>query len=257
MAIKEIFLNPTVKSVIFQIRFPNLFYIESKIGDFQLKIMEMFPSSSLLFRKQILFADLGPNFKPADILNKDDLQTSKKIWQFNSEKNYKLNVLMDSLDIASEHHKTYNNEGGDKFREVIVFVLKHFFETTNIPIINRIGLRYIDECPIFKKDNDTLFNYYNSIFPNKRFSLDDTEEMEFRIVTKRRDYNLRYCESIKKVGNEYKLILDFDGFAENIKSLDCITVTDKLHDIIIEEFENSIKEPLIKFMQIKKEQNNG
>ncbi|MCK7523160.1 MAG: hypothetical protein MZV64_38560 [Ignavibacteriales bacterium] len=83
MAIKDIFPNQSVKKVIFQIRFPNLFYIESKIGDFQLRIMEMFPSSSLLFRKQLLFADLGPDVKPADIFNKDDSQSGKKIWQFN------------------------------------------------------------------------------------------------------------------------------------------------------------------------------
>ena len=31
MAINEVFPNPTVKKVIFQIRFPNLFFIESKI----------------------------------------------------------------------------------------------------------------------------------------------------------------------------------------------------------------------------------
>ena len=47
----EIFSNPTVKKVIFQIRFPNLFFIENKIGDFQLKIMGMFPESKLIFRR--------------------------------------------------------------------------------------------------------------------------------------------------------------------------------------------------------------
>ena len=32
MGIKEIFSFPTVKQVIFQIRYPNLFIIENKIG---------------------------------------------------------------------------------------------------------------------------------------------------------------------------------------------------------------------------------
>jgi hypothetical protein len=45
----EVFPNPTVKTVIFQIRYPNLFYIESRIGDIQVKIMDDFPESSLLF----------------------------------------------------------------------------------------------------------------------------------------------------------------------------------------------------------------
>lgn len=38
MPINEVFVNPTVKQVIFQVKFPNLFFIESKIGDIQLKI---------------------------------------------------------------------------------------------------------------------------------------------------------------------------------------------------------------------------
>jgi uncharacterized protein (TIGR04255 family) len=253
MAINEVFPNPTVKQVIFQIRFPNLFYIENNIGELQLKIMEMFPESSLLIRKQIVFADLGPDVKPADLFGKDDSQTGKKIWQFNSEKNCKLNVLTDSLDITSEHHKTYNNNGADKFRDVIEFVLKNFFETTKIPIINRIGLRYIDMCPIVKKDNETVSAFYNSIFPFDRFNVSEADAMDFIIVSKRKDYKLRYSESLKKIGEEYKLLLDYDGFAENIKSEDALNVTDKLHEIVIEEFEKSIKEPLIKFMKTKEE----
>jgi hypothetical protein len=41
MAIEEVFPNPTVKQVAFEIRFPNLFYLESKIGELQVKIMEL------------------------------------------------------------------------------------------------------------------------------------------------------------------------------------------------------------------------
>ena len=253
MAIKEVFKNPTVKQVIFQIRFPNLFYMESKIGDLQLKIMEMFPKSSLLYRRKLLFADMGPDAKPMDFLDKDDSATGKKIWQFNSDNDYKLNVLNDSLDITSEHHKTYNNEGADKFRDVIEFVLKHFFDITKIPIINRIGLRYIDECPVTKKDNKFLQEYYNSVFPYNKFNVSDTDAMDFAIVTKRKEFRLRYSESLKKSGEEYKLILDFDGIAENIKSDSALEITDKLHDIIGDEFENSIKDPLIKFMRNNEE----
>jgi hypothetical protein len=56
MVIKEIFPNPTVKQVIFQIRFPNLFYIENKIGDFQLKIMKEFPKSAIAISKTICYS---------------------------------------------------------------------------------------------------------------------------------------------------------------------------------------------------------
>jgi hypothetical protein len=51
MAIDEVFLNPTVEKVIFQIRFSNLFYIENKIGELQIKLMSEFPDSSIVMRR--------------------------------------------------------------------------------------------------------------------------------------------------------------------------------------------------------------
>jgi hypothetical protein len=61
MVINEVFPNPTVKQVIFQIRYPNLFYIENKIGDFQLKVMREFPESALIMKQRVIFAEFGPN----------------------------------------------------------------------------------------------------------------------------------------------------------------------------------------------------
>jgi uncharacterized protein (TIGR04255 family) len=253
MSINEVFPNPTVKQVIFQIKFPNLFYIENKIGDLQLKIMEEFPQSALLFRKQIVFADIGPGVKLENISSDLEKEAGKKIWQFKSNKDFQLNVLSDSLDISSQYHKTYNSEGGDKFRDIIKFVLDRFFEIVSIPIIHRIGFRYIDECPIPSKNNSVFRLYYNSIFPLDRFNLADANEMDFKTVIKKEEYYLRYIESLQKIGNEYKLILDFDGFAENIHSKDYLTITDKLHAIILEEYEKTIKEPVYQYMRQKKE----
>jgi len=253
MVIEEIFPNPTVKQVIFQIKFPNLFYIENKIGEFQLKIMKEFPKSSLQFRRQLIFADLGPKVKLSDIPQDSDEEAGKKVWQFESNKNFQLNVLSDSLDITSQYHKTYDLEGADKFRDIIEFVLKQFFETISIPIINRIGLRYIDECPIPSKDNPTFRLYYNTVFPLDRFNLADANEMDFKTIIKKGEYFLRYVESLKKIGDEYKLILDFDGFATNISPENCLQATDDLHKIISEEFEETINEPVYEHMRIKKE----
>lgn len=251
MTINEIFPNPTVKKVIFQIRFPNLFYIENKIGELQMKIMEVFPKSSLIFRKQLLFADIGPKAKIEDI----DLEKTKgaKIWKFESEKDFELNILTDSLDITSKHHKTYNLEGGDKFREIIEYVLEKFFEIIPIPVVKRIGLRYIDECPIPSKDNSTFKSYYNSVFPLERFDLTNADAMNFRTVFKIREYFLIYAESLQKKENEYKLILDFDGFANDISPENCLPVLDELHEIINEEYTKTIKEPVYNFMRQPKE----
>lgn len=249
MSINEIFPYPTVREVVFQIRFPNLFYIENKIGELQLKIMKEFPHSALLFRRQLLFADIGPEVKDEALPSPLDAREGKKIWQFKSDKNCQLNVLTDTLDISSPYHKTYNLEGGDKFRDIIKFVLDSFFEITSIPIINRVGLRYIDECPIPSKDNATFQSYYNSIFPIDRFNLSEAKEMDFKTLIRKGDYYLRYIESLEKIGEEYKLILDFDGFAENIASEDCLVITDKLHEIISEEYVKTIREPVYDYMR--------
>jgi uncharacterized protein (TIGR04255 family) len=252
MSIREVFPNPTVKEVIFQIRFPNLFYMENKIGDLQLKVMKEFPESALLFRRQIVFANIGHETKIEDISSDLDKEPGRKIWQFKSNKNFKLNVLSDSLDITSQYHKTYNLEGGAKFREIIKFVLDNFFEVTSIPIINRIGLRYIDECPIPSKDNSTFREYYNSIFPLDRFNLADANEMDFKTVIRKDNYYLRYIESLQKSGDDYNLTLDFDGFAENIASENCLIVTDELHTMILKEYERTIREPVYLYMRQRK-----
>jgi len=254
MVIDEVFPFPTVKQVIFQIRYPNLFYIENKIGEFQTKIIEKFPESALLYRRRLVFADIGPKGKLEEIPGSSD-EFVKKIWQFRSEKKYELNVSSNSLDITSEYHKTYNLDGADKFRDIIDFVLRKFFEVVSIPIINRIGLRYIDECPLPSKDNKTFRSYYNSVFPIERFRIEDAREMLFRVVTQKGKFYLNYMESLRKVKGKYKLILDFDGYTTKIRSENCLKITDKLHDLIQREYEKTIKEPVYEYMRTGKIKN--
>lgn len=253
MTINEIFPNPTVKQVIFQIKFPNLFYMENKIGDFQMKIMKEFPESALLFRRQVVFADIGPGGKFENIPGDLDSETGKKLWQFKSTKNFQLNVSASSLDISSQHHKTYNLESGDKFRDIIEFTLSPFLEITGIPLIKRIGLRYIDECPIPSKDNSAFTSFYNSTFPLNRFNLANANKMEFKTVVSRDKYRLRYIESLQKIGGQYKLILDFDGFTYNIDSKNYLPITDDLHEMISKEYKKTIKEPVYEYMRQRKE----
>lgn len=250
MAINEVFPNPTVKKVIFQIRYTNLFYIEDKIGDLQTKLMKKFPESALLYHQTFRLTDKGFDMEKSS--DKKPGEPLQKIWSFESPKKTKLNILSDSMDISSEFHKTYNNPASaSKFRDVIDFVLNHFFEVTQIPIVKRIGLRYIDECPIPKKDTKVFKEYYKTTFPLGRFKLEDATEMNFSTVVKRGKYNLRFVEKTVPLGNKYKLILDFDGFGVNIQSRNCLKVTDDLHDLILKEYEKSIKAPVYQHMRTK------
>jgi len=249
MTINEVFPNPTVKQVIFQVRFPSLFSIENKIGDFQENIIDKFPESSLLHRQQVLVTEVGPNgkvTKPPPDLGEGVI----KIWQFRSPKRYTLNVLFGSLDINSEYHKTYNNrESRDKFRDIIEFVLDSFTELFKLPKFTRVGLRYRDECPVPQKENEAFKEYYNSVFPLDRFRLEDIEEMVSRTVSKKGDYYIMYAESFIRSGKKWIYGLDFDGFANNVASTECLSVTDKLHDIISEEYEKTIRAPVIEYMR--------
>lgn len=254
MAINEVFPNPTVKKVIFQIRFPNLFYIENKIGEFQARIIKEFSESSLIYRRQMVFADVGPGAKFEELPRDISEDTSNKIWQFKSEKNIVLSVLSNSLDLSSEYHKTYNQGNEDKFRDSIDFVLSNFFEVTLIPKISRIGIRYIDECIFPSEDKKEFQSYYNSTFPFNRFKLADTEEMNLRIVIRKGKYKLRYIEFIKETEGKKSLILDFDSYTTNIFSDSYLEVTDKLHEIISNEFDNTIKEPVKEIMRRQKEE---
>ena len=256
MAIDEVFPNPTVKHVIFQIRYPNLFFLESRIGDFQLGIMERFPESSLLVSRQVVFADIGPGASLAEIPNENDRLAAKRIWQFRSKNDIELNVTSDALDINSKLHKTYSLGNGENFRDIIKIVIDHFLKVMGIPNILRLGLRYIDECPIPTKDNNTFKAYYNSVFPLERFALENANEMDFKTVIKLGAYYIRYIESLQKVENSYRLILDFDGFSDPINSNEYLSHADRIHELISAEYEKTIKEPVYAFMRIPKEGSN-
>lgn len=253
MGINEIFPNPTVKQVVFQIRFPNLFYIESKIGELQTLIYSEFPESALLYSKLVSFGNIGPDVKNLELdWQKIAGENGGKIWQFKSPKNFELNITPNSIDITSNYHKTYRNEGGEKFRDIIKFTVDNFIKVVPIPRINRVGLRYIDECPITTKDTDSFIKYYNSTLPVNRFKIEDALNMNFRVNSKMGKYFVNYAESLLDKGeNKYSLIIDLDGYGINIMPEIYLNVTDELHDVITEEYMKTIKEPVYEFMRKK------
>lgn len=250
MAINEVFANPTAKKVIFQIRFPNLFFIESKIGELQMSIIDKFPESALLFVRHVVFADVGPNEKLEELRDNSSPEQGRKVWQFNSPLGYQLNVLTDSLDISSNFHKTYKNPNStNRFRDIIEHVLEPFLAITRLPTISRVGFRYIDECPFSEKTTESFYNHFNSCFSINRFSIEDSTEYQYTAAVKSGDYFLRYIEKLDLQSNPPKLILDFDGFAQNIDAKNILLCTDNLHDLILAEFEKTIKEPIYKYMR--------
>jgi len=252
MATREVYPNPTVKRVIFQILFPNLFSMERLIGDYQVKIMAQFPRSGLLVRRNVVIAEVGSRAQFENIADDDKLAV-RRIWNFKSEKGIDLNVQNDSLDISSTLHKTYDNPKEDnRFRDTIEYAVGQFLEVTQIPKLVRIGLRYIDECPVPAKKTKDFHTYYNTTLPLKRFPVENALQLAFQARIKKGNRCLRFVESFEDVGGELKLTLDFDGYAEGVPAREYLTVTDELHELILKEYEASIKEPVRQYMRKKK-----
>lgn len=246
----EIFVYPTIKEVAFEIKFPDLFSVEGKIGEFQEKIISRFPDSKLVLRRHLLLSErLRAGKKDFDEeLNPSDVT---KIWTFFSKEEIEIRVQTNSVSIISKKHKSYNNPNEQlKFRDTIEFVIGNFLSTINVPIISRIGLRYIDECPLPTSDNDTLKRLYNSSFPTDRFSMNEVSDSYLFINCTRSSHRLIYQETkIKNAQGKDAIVLDFDGFETNIASKDYLQITDELYQIIHDEYFNIVKEPVKQYMR--------
>lgn len=250
MAITEIFPNATVKQVIFKIGFPNLFAMEKLIGDYQLKIMDRFPESQLIFKQPLFVTKAATDSDIQDSTNDHEMSGVQKMWQFESTDGIKLNVNTDSIDMSSESYKTYNNKAAsNRFRDAIQFAIESFLEIVNIPKMNRVGLRYVDECPIQEETTAFFRSWYNSSLPLDRFSLEDALTMKFLAETKKDGNTLIFSETIMKRDGSLKYTLDFDAISQNINSSEYLTTTDALHDIISAEFENCGKPPFVEYLR--------
>lgn len=251
MSLNEVFPNPTVKQVIFQVRFPALFSMDSLVGNYQLRIMEMFPKSELLVGKRFYIGEPPKSSETGGV--PDDEAVIKKIWRFTSQSGVVLSVQVDSLDIASTVHKTYDNpKGKERFRDLIKFALDNFLEVTQIPKINRIGLRYVDECPVPSRGHVSFRKYYNTSLPIKRFPLKSAINLSFTGRVKKGKHFLTFRESFEGEEDKLKLVLDFDGYETNIRAGDYLSVADDLHKSISDEYHASIKEPVYRYMRRKR-----
>jgi hypothetical protein len=73
--------------------------------------------------------------------------------------------------------------------------------------------------------------------------------MAFVTNVEKASFEMRYAEKLVIIGDDKKLILDFDGVAKDVDANQCLTVTDALHQIISEEYEATIKGPVFSYMR--------
>jgi len=254
MSRDDVFPNPTVKTVIFQIRYPSLFFIEKLIGEYQVNVMEQFPQSKLVVQRQFLFAQVQDDADQPEPPEEERAFPIRKVWQFIAPQGVTLSVHDQALSLVSEKHKTYRSPAAEcRFRDLIEFSVDTFLQLTKLPVLSRIGLRYVDECPVPGTDSATFREYYETTLPLDRFPLSDATQMEFRTRIKRGQYSLLFKEEYKTDDDGPKLTLDFDGYAHDVKASGYLAVSDALHDLVSAEFFGLIKEPVIEYMRDRKE----
>ncbi len=246
MPINEVFERPLIKTVAFQVTFPQLFSIEAKIGDFQSAIMKQFPESILLMKQHFMLVQRLEGAKEAT----PEPSQTQQVWQFKSPGGVTVDVSRGSLSIVSQSHKTYAQPGSsERFREVIDLICGNFFKIVRIPVIHRIGLRYINECPLSQKTNEHYSKYYNGALPIHRFPLENADDMEATVVAERGAAKIRYFEKLEATTPGFRITLDMDAWSERIDSADILTTADVLRDVISAQFEAFATNDLLAYMR--------
>lgn len=233
----EVFPKAPLIEVAYEVRFPSLFYIPQEIGAFQLKIMDDYPKASQLLSTQIAIEDGVPKV----VGEAGGKATSSWLFQSENEKT-KVTVKLDRLSISSSEYNSYDHPSGKKFRDVINKIVTEFLQIFPIKKFTRIGLRYIDHCPLDEKSNEYFTNYYVPVFDVNKYKIDDMIENHIVMRMTKGDYNLLFQCKIAKINEFYKYILDFDSYAINIDSTDFLTVTDDLRRLDRSEFLSNITE---------------
>lgn len=243
----EVFPHPTVKQVIFQIRFPKLFFLQSKIGDLQLTLMSRFPKSESVVQRALIMAQ-GSSESLQELLKDRPSDEDERIWRFEDDQGVIIEVKLDALTIVSSKHTSYLHQP-NSFRETLTFVIDAFLKHAPLPTIARVGFRYVDECPFPSLTNDCFHRYFNSCLPVGRFPVEQCSEMVCRAVRKGVEGSIRYAEAIVVREEKNALLIDMDAFAEGVSATAILTTADRLHALVRKEFEGTIKEPVLSYMR--------
>jgi hypothetical protein len=104
--------------------------------------------------------------------------------------------------------------------------------------------------------NVEFMSFYATAFPLARFPLPDAEELFFRSRVKKGPYFVQYMEHLHQDGTRWRYALDMDAFAVKVNATEYLSVTDQLHDLIVAEYEASIKDPVYSHMRKPKTAEN-
>lgn len=221
-----------ITNIAFEIRFIPLLKIIDRISEYQEKIRNRLPSAEYGF--PIISTD-----------RRERMPEELNEWRFTSKnKDEILKITVSRLTYIKTNYSTF-----EEFISRVLSYIEDFIEFTEINEFNRIGLRYNNEYSLKEKPIDELLDLFNSYInvdkiKNKApysFSVEYRWSQENNKVT---------CWNVLRTDNIGNLvyIIDIDAFNENItNSSDLKGVTNELHSLIKEAFNENIKE---KFREI-------
>ena len=256
MATNKVYPNAPIKRASFEMRFPNLFSMETKIPNIQLAIMEKFPEANLKYEQQYVITKVGEKAEQLAGINdsEEENKFNIKTWEFISEDGTKVIITSNNLIVTTTSYTSYNSKEADKrFRDTLKYILDAFFEEVRLTIINRIGLRYINEFKLETKTNEFYNNFVKTTFPTEKFKIEDANLIHFQSNVNVGDIKLNFVERfIVDQNQENKLIFDIDASLEKQKTENekiKIDDIDRLHDLIDENFFSVLNDKAIEDME--------
>lgn len=234
-----------LNEVIFQIRFPPLLklYTDKKnaASEFQNIIINEFPETEFQ-KKRKISVTIDSTGKPIESETNDEFLT----WVFINKKgkHVKLNGKELILSYKGENYNCF-----DEFKKDIELTLKGI-SIYNLPKINSIGLRYINQIKI--NDESTLDEYINRNLHliNNEFDNEQVVQSMSRTELKIKDYTLafqygQFNPEYPNMTSKKEFILDYDCILNDEEDFDnIITNLNKMHEIISNRFEKDIKDKL-------------
>ncbi|MCH7850226.1 MAG: TIGR04255 family protein [Nanoarchaeota archaeon] len=238
-----------ISNIIFRIDFPTILELENKLpSGFQSKIIDLFP-----ILREPSELNINLSVSSGENLNKNQVSVGARTWQFyNKEKTKAVILSKNSLNL--EYKNYYSN-----FKELtsdIKLILKSLFEEYTIEIIDRIGLRYIDEI---KLDSGDPLDWKDIICDDLTSSIRFVSSKNLmrtmqEIYIKEDNYTIVFKYGIPNSLYPSKIVrkeftLDTDCFLEGeLSKEDIINLLEEFHEVVKKTFEKSIGNNLRKIM---------
>lgn len=219
--------------VAFEARFPILFFIPKRLGEFQELIIEEFDKSSEIKFQNI---SIQPNQEPEFAMD--------QAWEFaHKDGDPVIRLFKDKIVIFSKLYTSYEGSSGKSYKNCINYSLEKFNQIFKINKFTRIGLRYINTFDVEEESTDWLKSYFHPLYNLEKYPIQDTLEFKFALRIKREKANLVIQSGyIRKDGLKY--ILDFDAYKEECRTIDFPNALDDLHASIKSEFDSLITEEM-------------